>query len=92
MANTPPYIELQITPEHAAKVLKALASNASGYTTQPQQGIKGISALEVLKKERARCSIVTFCAEVDEMFGGGVPIGEVTEFCGVPGIGKTQIG
>ena len=36
--------------------------------------------------------IITFCGEIDEMMGGGVPLGEVTEFCGVPGIGKTQIG
>jgi RAD51-like protein 2 len=26
------------------------------------------------------------------MLGGGVPVGEVTEFCGVPGVGKTQMG
>jgi RAD51-like protein 2 len=26
------------------------------------------------------------------MLGGGVPIGKLTEFCGVPGIGKTQMG
>lgn len=26
------------------------------------------------------------------MLGGGVPTGAVTEFCGAPGLGKTQIG
>eukprot|EP01121_Diplochlamys_sp_Union-15-3_P004648 TRINITY_DN14839_c0_g1_i1.p1 TRINITY_DN14839_c0_g1~~TRINITY_DN14839_c0_g1_i1.p1 ORF type:complete len:147 (-),score=17.80 TRINITY_DN14839_c0_g1_i1:88-528(-) len=26
------------------------------------------------------------------MLGGGVPLGKLTEFCGVPGIGKTQMG
>ena len=26
------------------------------------------------------------------MLGGGVPVGKITEFCGAPGIGKTQIG
>lgn len=25
------------------------------------------------------------------MLGGGIPIGEVTELCGVPGVGKTQL-
>jgi RAD51-like protein 2 len=26
------------------------------------------------------------------MLGGGVFIGQITEFCGVPGVGKTQLG
>lgn len=26
------------------------------------------------------------------MIGGGIQIGQITEFCGVPGVGKTQIG
>jgi len=26
------------------------------------------------------------------MLGGGVQISKITEFCGAPGIGKTQIG
>ena len=34
---------------------------------------------------------MTFCVCIDEMLGGGVPLGKVTEFCGAPGIGKTQI-
>lgn len=29
---------------------------------------------------------------MDSILGGGVPIGKVTEFCGLPGVGKTQIG
>ena len=29
---------------------------------------------------------------MDTLFGGGVPTGQLTEFCGVPGIGKTQLG
>ena len=33
---------------------------------------------------------MTFCAGVDGMLGGGVPLGKVTEFCGAPGLGKTQ--
>ena len=26
------------------------------------------------------------------MLGGGIPLGKITEFCGVPGIGKIQLG
>ena len=29
--------------------------------------------------------IITFCSEMDAMLGGGVALGEVTEFCGAPG-------
>jgi hypothetical protein len=37
-------------------------------------------------------SISTCCGQLDEALGGGVHCGRVTEFCGEPGIGKTQIG
>ena len=29
--------------------------------------------------------IITFCSDMDTMLGGGIPLGEVTEFCGAPG-------
>jgi RAD51-like protein 2 len=29
---------------------------------------------------------------MDQILGGGVALGQVTEFCGVPGVGKTQLG
>jgi RecA/RadA recombinase len=35
--------------------------------------------------------IVTFCKALDDMLNGGVQLGQVTEFCGVPGVGKTQM-
>ena len=35
---------------------------------------------------------MTFCEGLDDMLGGGVPVGKITEFCGAPGIGKTQMG
>lgn len=28
---------------------------------------------------------------MDAMLGGGVKLGQLTEFCGVPGVGKTQL-
>jgi RAD51-like protein 2 len=40
---------------------------------------------------RSRRHIITFCKEIDQMLGGGVHLGEMIEFCGVPGIGKTQL-
>ena len=32
--------------------------------------------------------IITFCRGIDSALGGGIPSGQVTELCGVPGIGK----
>ncbi len=51
----------------------------------------GQTALELLKAEQLLVSIITFCAKVDSMLGGGVSLGKVTEFCGAPGVGKTQL-
>lgn len=53
--------------------------------------LSGHSALELLHREQLKGSIVTFCASIDGMIGGGVALGKVTEFCGAPGLGKTQI-
>ena len=50
------------------------------------------SAFSMLQQEESRTGIVTFSAALDEMIGGGIPVGKITEFCGAPGMGKTQFG
>lgn len=45
-----------------------------------------------LEQQRKSRRIITFCNELDKILGGGVAVGQVTEFCGLPGLGKTQIG
>ncbi|XP_065890495.1 DNA repair protein RAD51 homolog 3-like isoform X2 [Dysidea avara] len=60
----------------------------------PSRGITspgGKTALELMKQEESQTGIVTFSAQIDEMLGGGVPLGRITEICGPPGIGKTQL-
>lgn len=52
----------------------------------------GKSALDLLQEVAQLPPIVTFCSALDGILGGGVPIGRITEFCGLPGVGKTQIG
>jgi RAD51-like protein 2 len=37
-------------------------------------------------------SIITFCREIDQLLGGGISIGELTDIAGPPGVGKTQWG
>lgn len=39
------------------------------------------SAQELHVKEASARKIVTFCADLDEILGGGVTPGQITEFC-----------
>ena len=48
------------------------------------------SASEILYAEKKKLALVTFCKDLDDLLGGGIAVGEVTELCGCPGIGKTQ--
>jgi len=53
-------------------------THAHAHThTQPQ----GKSALELLKQKQSARPVFTMCQAIDRMLGGGVAIGEVTEFC-----------
>ena len=95
-------VELQIGHSEAAAILKVVRSGQSPSLTPPtiSEGDvrsngkphpqEGCSALDMLKAEQQLLSIVTFSAQVDEMLGGGVPLGKITEICGAPGVGKTQ--
>lgn len=74
--------ETGVTEAEAAEVLELV---------NPQRGPVSVTALELLQKELELKSIVTFCSELDEALGGGIPLSKTTEVCGVPGIGKTQL-
>lgn len=49
------------------------------------------TALQVFTKERSSAAIMTFSEKLDIALGGGIHTGMLTEICGVPGVGKTQI-
>ncbi|GAM26551.1 hypothetical protein SAMD00019534_097260, partial [Acytostelium subglobosum LB1] len=51
----------------------------------------GRSALDLLKEESECNHIISFCLALDTMLRGGIPLKKITEFCGVPGVGKTQM-
>lgn len=74
--------ETGITEEEASEVLDLV---------DPQHGPVSVTALELLQRETELKPIVTFCSELDQALGGGIPLGKTTELCGVPGIGKTQL-
>jgi hypothetical protein len=62
-----------------------------GASTDP---IPTTSALDLLERDLRRRPITTFCSALDSLLdskAAGVPVGVVTEFCGEPGVGKTQI-
>lgn len=84
--------ELSVTPSVALHILKTLQSgvNAS-FDTNLTINQKPKSALELLEQSRNKRPIYTLCQQLDTLLGGGVHIGQLTEFCGVPGIGKTQL-
>ena len=48
----------------------------------------GESALELMRRRSTLKPIVSLCEQLDTLMGGGIPIGQITEFCGVPGAGK----
>ncbi|CAG8533950.1 14302_t:CDS:10 [Ambispora leptoticha] len=77
--------ELELSTEEALDILQHCQKNHAI--------IRSVSASEALQRDLDRCPIFTSCEAIDKLFGGhGVPTGKITEFCGAPGIGKTQLG
>eukprot|EP00897_Mesotaenium_endlicherianum_P006037 jgi/Mesen1/5461/ME000273S04694 len=79
--------DASISHEDALHVLKLVPTNNDGEAVA---GAK--SAWELLHSEKSRRKVTTFCPAVDKILGGGISYGEITEICGVPGVGKTQFG
>jgi RecA/RadA recombinase len=74
---------------------KAVSPNRHTHTSaavQVQvQATEPITMLSLLSRIGRTDSIITFCRNLDKLMGGGVPLGQITEFVGIPGIGKTQL-
>ncbi|KAJ9581526.1 hypothetical protein L9F63_023300 [Diploptera punctata] len=49
------------------------------------------SALDLWQDECMAPHIVTFSKSMDDMLDGGITVGQITELCGAPGSGKTQL-
>ncbi|KAM3933849.1 DNA repair protein RAD51 homolog 3 [Leptodactylus fuscus] len=75
-----------ISEDNAVKVLQIIRENQRGASRSLKY-----TAVELLEQEQSQASIITFCSALDEILGGGVPMTKVTEICGPPGIGKTQL-
>lgn len=49
-------------------------------------------AHSLFEQEANSRKITTFCKDLDDALGGGVSVGHIVEFCGLPAVGKTQLG
>jgi len=83
------FIEAGISQEEAVEVLQMLKDDAHPH--QQRAPTESLTALDLLHQEQTLGSIVTFCSGLDDVLGGGVPVGKTTEICGAPGVGKTQL-
>lgn len=89
--------ELKISVETALMILKCAAG--SGNDKEVNTNVdktqyptaKSFTAKDMIEKAIALKPIITYSRSMDTMLGGGVCIGQLTEFCGPPGVGKTQI-
>jgi hypothetical protein len=104
--NPVKYIELQVLPQRALHVLQLVQNGVDASnnivdeksiihdvvcTNLVSTPVQANSALELYQKHRSRRPIQSLNQKLDMILGGGVQRGEVTEFCGVPGMGKTQL-
>lgn len=87
-------LDLQISCEEARDIVETIKKFSYKVVdgNERYNAFSPENAFELFEREKNRVSIVTFCEQLDEMLGGGVATGKITEFCGPPGIGKTQMG
>ena len=90
--------ELNISVEEASSVLDTLSQHdgggggaGTGGEGAASNAASATTAKELSLKSLGLKPIITFCKSIDTMLGGGVPLGQITEICGLPGIGKTQL-
>ncbi len=83
-----------MSKEEALDILKLVRNDKDcpGKQSHSKPGAsKTLSALDMLRDEQSQQTIITFSEQLDAILGGGVPLTKITEFCGAPGIGKTQM-
>ncbi|XP_054640506.1 DNA repair protein RAD51 homolog 3 [Dunckerocampus dactyliophorus] len=80
--------EAGLSQQEALEVLQAVRKEGGA---DEGGGGAPLTALDLLQKEEELKSIVTFSSRLDNVLGGGLPVGKTTEVCGAPGVGKTQL-
>ena len=77
-------LELGIDAKEAVELLQLVRDSNKEHEAD-------VTALDLLHRAENNQPIVTFSEQLDTLLGGGVPLGKMTEFCGAPGVGKTQL-
>uniref|UniRef100_A0A803SRX0 DNA repair protein RAD51 homolog 3 n=1 Tax=Anolis carolinensis TaxID=28377 RepID=A0A803SRX0_ANOCA len=88
------FLEAGISKEEALEILQVVKReqpNEGGKSSGEATSFRKYTALELLEEEQAQGFIVTFCSALDGVLGGGIQLGKITEICGAPGVGKTQL-
>ncbi|EGD72364.1 hypothetical protein PTSG_00384 [Salpingoeca rosetta] len=76
--------ELEIGEEEAAQILRQIKDDSSS-------GVESSTVFSGLRREEQLHSLSTLTRDFDELLGGGIEPRKLTEFCGAPGAGKTQL-
>lgn len=88
------FLEIGISKEEALEVLQVVRQEChedAARTAARSGASRKFTALELLEEEQAQGFIITFCSALDNILGGGVQLTKITEVCGAPGVGKTQL-
>ncbi|XP_036251112.1 DNA repair protein RAD51 homolog 3 isoform X1 [Molothrus ater] len=86
--------EIGISREEALEALQVVRQECHGDPARTAGGsgaTRKCTALELLEEEQTQGFIITFCSALDNILGGGVQLTKITEICGAPGVGKTQL-
>ncbi|KAM8797207.1 DNA repair protein RAD51 homolog 3 [Eudromia elegans] len=83
--------EVGISKEEALEVLQVVRQECPGEAPWAAGVSRRCTALELLEQEQGQGFIITFCSALDGILGGGVQLTKITEICGAPGVGKTQL-
>ena len=87
-------LEIAVSREEALEALQVVRQECDGNTARPAGGsgaTRKFTALELLEEEQTQGFIIIFCSVLDNILGGGVQLTKITELCGAPGVGKTQL-
>lgn len=79
--------ELGVSMDHALQILTSAKASSSSPSLSSSSAPVAQSSTSLALDSSMNSPIITFCRGIDSALGGGIPSGQVTELCGVPGIG-----
>lgn len=91
--NSMELIEMGISKDLTKEVMEYLSTHNTNDNNTSTSLITSnvISIKDILLKQKSYKPIITFCKSLDTILGGGILLGQITELCGIPNIGKTQL-